>query len=211
MAIAFDAASNGAQGTGTSHTWSHTCTGENRFLVVWGHQINTASVTVTYAGVTMSHIGTVGTVDLWYLASPASGANNVIASWSGSQYMRFCSVSYSGVDPIASINISGTYSAGGVSSYTGTVTTTKDNCWLVIGATGGSTLTAGTNTTNRAAPGGDGSGRVGDSNAARSTGSNSVQLTGSSSTWYGITIALAPYVPPSGGSPMLFGGGVTIA
>ena len=83
--IAYDNATNGAQGTATSHTWSHTTAGTDRFIIVWGHQINTSSVSVTYAGVAMSHIGTVGTVDLWYLANPALGANNCIASWSGSQ------------------------------------------------------------------------------------------------------------------------------
>ncbi len=58
--IAFDSATNGGSGTGTSLTYAHTCSGSARLLRVGVNLYNpgTDDLTgVTYAGVAMTQIG----------------------------------------------------------------------------------------------------------------------------------------------------------
>jgi hypothetical protein len=62
--IAFDAASGGTRfnSAGTSHSWSHTCTGSDRFLVVQVGSFRSAGggdvvSGVTYNGVSMTLLG----------------------------------------------------------------------------------------------------------------------------------------------------------
>ena len=205
MAIAIDANSNGAQGSGTSLNWNHATSGDDRFLVVFGHQVNTAAVTCKYNGVTMTSLGTTGTIGMWYIANPASGTNQVLCTWSGTQFMRFGSSSYTGVDQDDPINTSANYTPGSVSSITATLTTDVEDCWLLIGAHGQSTVTASTNTVNRHQPGGDGANRFGDSNAARAAGASSVRMNGGgTATMYGKAIAIAPVPVVAGGFMIMF-------
>ncbi len=190
MAIAFDAASNGIQGTATSWTWSHTCTGTDRILIVFGHQISNIS-TMRYNGVDMTSFGVTGDVQMWYLVNPTSGANNVVATGS-SGYSRFCSASYTGVNQASPVHQNAGVSPGTVSTITGTVTTTIGGCWLIMGDRGAGTQTAGASTTSRCNPGGDGQELFVDSGGARSAGSNSVVINGTSGTYYARVAALAP-------------------
>lgn len=109
MAIpVFDAASTAEQTAGATLTWAHTCTGSNLYLVVavtFDDSANGGTVTgVTYNGVGMTaidnHNHTAGPQVHWYgLANPATGANNIIASFTN------------GSDPRAQI--------GGGQSFTG--------------------------------------------------------------------------------------------
>lgn len=95
MALAFDAVGPSAAGaTGTSPvTWSHTCSGSQRVLLVGVAVGNTSGsdasnvVSVTYAGVAMTSIGIrhsndnpFGFVQVFGLINPASGANNVVVT-----------------------------------------------------------------------------------------------------------------------------------
>lgn len=208
MPIALDSAVNGPQGTATSWTWSHTCSGVERILFVFGHQISNISG-ITYNGVSMTAIGATGDVNLWYLVNPSTGANNIVASGS-SAYSRFCSASYTGVDQVNPINASAGVSPGTVSTITGTLTTTVADCWLVMGDRGAGTQTAGTNTTARCNPGGDGQELFVDSNAARAAGSNSVQINGTSGTYYAKVAAIAPTPISLLGNPLFFRGGFAL-
>lgn len=208
MAIAHDSSVNGPQGTATSWTWNHTCSGENRFLVVFAHQVSNLTG-ATYGGVAMTATSVTGDVMMYHLVNPKSGTNAIVVSGSNG-YSRFCSSSYNGVDQDNPINVQGGTSPGTVTSITGTLTTTKPDCWILMGMRGAGTVTAGANTTKRGNPGGDGQEAYGDSNAARAVGSNSCAFSGTSGTYYSREMAIAPHVPPSGGSPMLFGGGVSI-
>ena len=192
MAIAFDAASNGIQGTATSWTWAHTCTGSDRILFVFGHQVSNISG-VTYAGVSMSILGPVGDVALWYLVNPATGTNNVVASGSNN-YSRFCSSSYTGID--TSRGVLASAGPSGNTPLVGTLVTPEANCWLVMCGRGSGTLTAGANTIARANPGGDGQELLVDSNGPRSAGSNSVTIQGNSGTYYGVVADFAPVPIP---------------
>ena len=84
-AIAFDAASS-ATGVGVSSlTWAHTTSGADRLLIV-GVSFDTGTVTgVTYAGVPMTSVGNTTTalkMHMWRLIAPATGANNIVVSFS---------------------------------------------------------------------------------------------------------------------------------
>src|SRR5882724_8240704 len=106
MAISFDVAVNGSFAS-TTLTWSHTCSGTNRYLVVLIRAGSADTLTgVTYNGVAMTPlkkilVNTSGSVqDNFYvygLANPASGANNIVASASTAVTILGLSASYKGV------------------------------------------------------------------------------------------------------------------
>lgn len=81
MTITYDAPGGGT-GAGDPLAWNHTCGGLGRMLIVGVcHDNNKAIVTVTYNAVTMTKLDRVdqnnSRVELWYLANPASGVNEV--------------------------------------------------------------------------------------------------------------------------------------
>ena len=104
MAIALDVGTSGGNnGGGTSHTYSHTCTGSNLILFV-GVSTNSSSdliTGVTYNSVAMTLVdkqaGTSTNYSyLFYLINPATGANNVVVSASSSTTIYSGAVSYTG-------------------------------------------------------------------------------------------------------------------
>lgn len=115
MAVTFDAASTINSGGVTSQTWSHTCSGSNRYLLVSiGTNGNDASG-VTYAGVAMASLGnkqetTTGyRIGLWGLAAPALGANNIVATFVSAVANECKGASFNGVEPLNPI---GTFVSG---------------------------------------------------------------------------------------------------
>jgi hypothetical protein len=86
-----DGASSAAQNSGLTFTWAHTTgSGADRFLVVGLSYRAATNPTarasgVTYAGVAMTFgrrdANTHRTTEIWYLHAPASGANNVVVTW----------------------------------------------------------------------------------------------------------------------------------
>jgi hypothetical protein len=152
MALAYDSASGLQSNSGTVHTLSHTCSGSNRLLVVYVMISNARSiVSITYGGVdmTLKTSKIVGqSVYVYYLAAPATGANNVVVTIDSSSYCYPTAVSYTGVDQSTPTGNAGT-SNGTTPSIT--LTTTVANAWLVMGvrdAVDGAT-NAGTDTTRR--------------------------------------------------------------
>ncbi|HEY9413617.1 MAG TPA: hypothetical protein VIQ30_02555 [Pseudonocardia sp.] len=111
-AAVFDAvgpSSAGAtQSSGTSLTWSHTCTGTNLLLVVGvaiGAGTDSMTTSVTYNGVAMTsaikvHAGnsTSGYIQFFYLLNPATGAHTVAVTLTAAATISAGSVSYTGVD-----------------------------------------------------------------------------------------------------------------
>ena len=99
-----DAVSSGSNTSATSLTVSHTVTltGIATLLVVsvCARDIATVIPTgVTYNAVALTKLGdiTKGTegASIWYLASPATGANNIVATWGGTMdAMALCGISY---------------------------------------------------------------------------------------------------------------------
>ena len=159
MAVAFDAGSGANGSTGTSQTLSHTCSGSNRILWV-GCFSNNNSIpsAMTYNGVAMTaHVSKLQnspnsneSIALRFLVAPATGANNIVVTWSTSNPNPSVSGA-SFTDGTQSAVTEGTQVASGASaaSASGTVVTSADNCFsiLLVRATGGAGDTAGTNST----------------------------------------------------------------
>ena len=149
--IAFDASAQATGGTSSPITWSHTCsTSDNRILFVATFSQGTISA-VSYNSLALTKIldydytSPTGNGELWYLIAPATGANTVSITHSGS-YTVAVSGSYTGVNQTGFPDASDTQTsgAGDVTTLTSTVTTVADNCWLVAGTTNeGAALTAG--------------------------------------------------------------------
>ena len=138
MTIAFNATSTGwYSASWTSYTFSHTCSGSDRLLVVWFFHWTSDTVTwVTYWGVAMTLVQKVKTPSsswnyMYQLANPATGANNIVCSASASADWGWSAVSYTGVNQTTPINVSTTNTGTSVSTLTTSVTTTIPNCWLV--------------------------------------------------------------------------------
>ncbi len=91
-AISFDAVSGATQVTGSTLTWSHTCTGSNRALFVSASSLgDSPTVTgVTYNSVAMTQLwnfdssgGVSAQSSGWILVAPATGAHNIVITLSG--------------------------------------------------------------------------------------------------------------------------------
>lgn len=161
MAVVFDAVGPSATGTSVSGappsglTWSHTCTGTNRLLVVgvayaaggaYGGNDSTASMSATYNGVSMTSAGirhsndaTVGFAQLFYLVAPATGSNTVsvsISGWGGNTVeVLGGSVSFTGVSQSTPIQ-NFTTAAGSSSSPSLSVATSSQNMAVALSASG---------------------------------------------------------------------------
>ena len=106
MAVAFDAVSS-AGGSTSSFSWSHTCSGSNRILllgITWYDSGDTVSA-VTYNSVAMTAVpsSTVTngqyTAILYYLLAPTTGSNTVAVTFSGSVFdFGGGAISFTGVD-----------------------------------------------------------------------------------------------------------------
>lgn len=161
MAISYDTSTDGGTTTGTSHSFNHTCSGNNRDLYVavdTQTADNTDYVTgVTYNTVAMTRVDEFrspgqGGSYLYRLLNPASGTNAVAISTSGSVAIHAVAASYKGVLQSA-LDTSGGNASDPNTTLTVNVTTTTDNCWLIssVGEKNGSSAvaSAGTNTTAR--------------------------------------------------------------
>ena len=128
-----------------------------------------------------------------YLAAPATGANNVVSTASGSVsngYKCFA-ISYTGVDQTTPANITAKGENSSVSTISATGTTTVDDCWAVsrVRSDSGS-VTNGTNYTGR---GPDTSQEMGDSNGTvGAAGSKTATAGGPTGILHIVTIFIAP-------------------
>ena len=203
--IAFDTYTQGPQGTNTTFEWSHNCSGINRLFVVCGHQTDTITG-FTYGGVSMtlakaqSSGGTA--MGIWYLVNPAAGNNSVIGTSSSSQFIRFSSISYTGVNQVNPINTTAGNTASGT-GITASLTSTINNCWAVSVILGSGTLSGFTKVpstaTLRGNIGGDGQVGLMDSSQSFETGAYSLGISGGgSTTWSTAGIVIRPLDIPAG-------------
>lgn len=138
MAIAFDAVSNLNGAPSSSLSWSHTCTGADRILIVGIAQRNGRSVTaITYNGVAMTLIGTSGdtftTISMYYLLAPATGANTISITFSSSDSdNNGMAVSYTGVHQTTPLGTFVSASNPGSGSTTPSVTASSASGELVV-------------------------------------------------------------------------------
>lgn len=163
MAIAYDATSGAARAWVTSDSFLHTCTGDDRLLLVWvffdrGNGIYNVS-SMTYAGAALSLHASVqdGTRswELWRLVGPASGTNTLSATYNNTgptAKVLIRALSYTGVDsdlPLGSVtsnsNSVGTTASVVVSSASGEVV--ADCVWVF---SSGQNIVVGANQTSRA-------------------------------------------------------------
>src|SRR5438552_7418138 len=108
MPIALDNSATAGITNGTAPSPSFTVgAGSNRILFVGLAFYGTGDIASapTYNGVTMTLVTKINrsdanngqqTIYLWYLANPASGANTLAFSWSGSVFYGYGIASYSG-------------------------------------------------------------------------------------------------------------------
>lgn len=141
MAIAFDTSTtpSARSNSWTTMTQAHTCSGSDRILfVVTGNNLaGTTCSWVTYNWVAMTNIGwdTVNSnnshMKLWYLIAPATGSNNVVATFTASCVSMMQIVSYTWANqssqPDASVVSSITSN-----TFTQSLTTISDNCWIIL-------------------------------------------------------------------------------
>ena len=200
MAIAFDAAS-GIQSANTvsSLTYSFTCTGTDRLLLV---NVTVRDTTTTVTGVTYG--GTAMTAhssnpqatatpgegrrnNLFILVNPASGANDVVISLSAATNLYSRAASYTGCKQTGQPDATGAATGNTVNTITMTVTTVADNCWLVGHFDlRGENMSAGANTTLR---GTNSEIQFGDTNAAQTpAGSFSIKADTTSANNTGCTV-----------------------
>lgn len=206
MAIAFDAATDGAAGVGTTRSWNHTCSGNNRYLFVatGGTTVSDVVTGVTYNLVAMTKLGVIlppsgRYLTLWGLANPASGSNQVVATASSSILLAGMSASYTGAD---AFELSATNTAASpATGVTGTVTTQRPNAWTIatFSADAGGTISAGSGTTSRVTNS-SGMFALMDSNASLTPGSNTLQVSGGAADWGVVIASLAPVVQASVGA-----------
>src|SRR3990167_4966147 len=144
MAIAFDTTT-----TSATSSWSHTCSGSDRILIVTLRCADNAATAVTYNSVAMTKInevalgGGVAATQLWLLMNPASGANTVSVTITGG--VSSISASYTGVLQTGQPDAQNTNTTTSGTSLAVTVTTIADNDWLIGGAfdNGAGVLSAG--------------------------------------------------------------------
>ena len=221
MAIAYDnsAVSDASDGSGCcgNYSFSYTCSGSNRLLVVIATGDNSQQTTaITYAGVSMTSLteytanNTGGAnsqvVEVWYLVNPASGSNTLSVSRNG--YGRLAVASYTGVDQVNPIDSWATTSSSGNPQSVST-TVVKDNCWLVgfgvAPASGSYTARISSGGTTRVATATLKPSSIwqsvciGDSNGTVASGSRSMSFDNSSGGNYysngGTLMSISPYIP----------------
>lgn len=209
MAIVFDAAVDGGFGGVSPLTFAHTCTGANRILHVLTYGVADNVTGVTYNGVAMTRIAIKrdnsnnGYVSLYELVNPASGTNNVAASFTGSQTSAQA-MSHTGADSVQPDSSASGATANFATELDVATTVVASNCWLVgaFGATNGG-MTMETGTTKRVDEGTTNFRCLVDSNGTVATGSRSLGVNSPANALNGVVASIVPF---GGGG----GGGITL-
>jgi len=141
MAIAHDASSSTTGSSVSSLTFSHTCSGSDRILMVATSVFDDTSqaertvASVTYNGVSMTRIdrqdaGNIA-AELWYLIAPATGANNVVVTLGATNPFAIAGASsYTGVAQTSPVEANAKAS-GWSQTATVNVTTIANNSMVV--------------------------------------------------------------------------------
>lgn len=161
--ITFDAAVDGGNngGSGTL-TWTHTCSGSNRLLVIniTGDTATDGITGVTYNGVSASLVTKLAPDNsgdltggrwqyMYYLLNPASGSHSVSITISGTQYIVGQSASWTGVNQSSAPISSASALTLNSSPVTKSLTTTADNAIVIMGIWAFTNLIPETNSTSR--------------------------------------------------------------
>lgn len=200
--MTFDASSAGT--AASVLTLSHTSTGSNLLMFVMASYDNShgSIVAAKYNNVDLAHIDTAvdgaSTLKLYSLASPTTGANNLVITGSANNTnIGGCVSTYTGAKQTG-IDNHATAGPTTTASYSQSLTTVADNCWVIMAgiAEGGSALTAGSNTVVRQQPEVAFRGTfLTDSNSAKTPpGSDTLAVTSASQTFVTCMASFAPFV-----------------
>lgn len=159
MAIAFDAYSV-TTGNATSYTWSHVCSGTNRFLVVniAMHSASDIVTSVTYNSVALTRQfyalqGSDQVGYVYYLIAPAVGTHDIVVIHSGTPVTgkgAMGGASYTGVDQRVPIGNSNSVTANANSASLVVNTSQPDSFVLgMVSAEEGGGVTPGVNQNQR--------------------------------------------------------------
>lgn len=202
FAIVFDAAAFDNTSNPTSPaTWSHTCTGSNGLIIIDTWQEVADTRTVTYnsvaCNVAVANFTVAGSQNgMYFLCAPTTGSNTCSVTFpTAGDFMRPCSVSYSGVKLVTTPDSTGTGANTGT-THTVSTTVVAANCWLMSSFSSNSnSITPGTGTTYRIS-GFNGLPAAMDSNGTVGIGSQSLVLSSSTSeAGGGIVASFAPATP----------------
>jgi hypothetical protein len=138
--IAFDAASSAQAGSASSLSWSHSCSGSDRLLVVGTNSGDLSAgdrpvTSITYNGANLTKIrsddaGNIRT-ELWYLVVPASGSHTIQVTFSGNNInVQAGAVSLTGVDQSSPLDANNG-ATGSSPSPSVSITTVADNAWVI--------------------------------------------------------------------------------
>jgi hypothetical protein len=199
---AFDAVVNGAVNVSS---WSHTCSGSQRLLVVFTDGPSGAVTGVTFNGVALTNIAsatianavTGRTLQAWYLINPASGAHTVALSGPLTTNYIGISQSYTGCNQTSQPDaVHATGNSGTATSRTETVTTVADNSWLVFATdTNGGNSSAGTGAVRRSASASFAFETFDSNGPITPAASASIQATsGGAVSWASLVLSIAPAV-----------------
>lgn len=210
--IAFDAASNsGYQAASSSYSWSHTCTGADRYLVVGVAMLSLAQTvsSITYNSVNLTLIGVrasisgAARVELWGLTAPTTGSNTIAVTLSGSIASASIATSLTAVhqtSPIEAFNSAQATNVGAADA-TVDVTTVASNDWIIdIIATDDTAITVGSGQTQRGnVTGLGGSGAMSTEGPKASAGAVTMSWTdvGALATWATGAVAIRPLTASS--------------
>jgi hypothetical protein len=201
--IAFDSASEDNQ-TNTSHSLSHTATGNNLVAFI-GLDAAAGDVLtgITYDGNPATFIGkevipSNGSFEyLYYYIAPPTGAKNIVASFSVSTNSDLAVATYTNVSQTTSSLIDSFAVASGTG--TGATLTTNvvgSNAWLfeTVGNAGGLVATAGAGTAIRAGGSAGGGVNIADSSGTVGTGNQSlIQNWSGSHNYAGVIASFLPF------------------
>lgn len=214
MAIQFDAATAGGGVSGTTLTWSHTCSGANQILFAFfrgGDGEGDKITGVTYNSVAMTKLGTTVSIptpspeimSAYYLFNPAQGAHNIVASLS-SGFLVGASASYKNVLQTGIPDAVNTLTATSGTSKTISVTTVLNNCWTILWGreTQGLDNVGGAGATFRVYSVGADSAIFDSNGAITPAGSTSMTVTANTSDYWGLLmLSFGPAL--SGGAAFL--------
>ena len=205
--ITFDAATNsGYQAASSSYSWSHTCSGVNRYLVVGVSMLSLAQTVsgITYNSVALTLIGTKSSIsgaariELWGLIAPTLGSNTIAVTLTGAISSAANAVSLCGVHqtpPTEAFNSAQATNVGAADA-TVAVTTVADHDWCVdVVCTDDTAITVGAGQVSRGnVTGAGGSGAM--STEADKTPAGSVTMSwadvGALATWAIGSVAIRP-------------------
>lgn len=208
--IQFDATSNsGYQTAQSTYSWSHTCTGSNRYLRVGVSMLSVVGSSVsgiTYGGVALTLVraraSAIGAVraELWELIAPATGANTIAVTLSAGLDSAAGAISYTGVhQTTASEGAADNSATNSISASDATVNVTTVAANDIVSdvvATDDTTITVGANQTSRYNVTGTlGSGAGSDEEAKPSAQTATMSWTGvgGAATWTIVAAAIRPY------------------